>query len=208
MAAEAGADALGLNFYPGSTRYVDELQAREVADAIPTEVARVGVFVNQPPEFLREMQRRYRLDYLQLHGDEPVAELRELRGLRLIRALRCRDGQVESVLEYLAECERQEVELSGILLDAYEPGSYGGTGRRLDWAEVRRIRPRLSATPLILAGGLRPENVGRAIRTARPDAVDTASGVEQSPGRKAAEKVAAFITAAREAWQTLRSQAG
>ena len=205
MVVAAGADAIGFNFYSKSARYLSRREASDVAEAVPSTVAKVGVFVNESPESMRRIGDELRLDYLQLHGDEPVECLEQLAPRRLIRAFRCPDATMAPLLEYLAECSRRQVDLAAVLIDAHVPGAYGGTGRRVDWAAVDDLRARIGQTRIILAGGLTAENVGQAIRSARPQGVDTASGVESAPGRKDAGKVAAFVQAARAALAALEA---
>jgi len=120
------------------------------------------------------------------------------RNIGLIRAFRCRDAHLDSISQYLSECRTADTwPPDAVLLDAFQPGTYGGTGAVLDWETVHRERHQLHGKPLVLAGGLNPTNVADAIRVARPDGVDVASGVESSPGIKDPTLVQAFIAAAR-----------
>ncbi|MGH7140408.1 MAG: phosphoribosylanthranilate isomerase, partial [Pirellulales bacterium] len=201
-AFHAGADAIGLNFYPQSRRFLDPRRAATVTDALPNDVAKVGVFVNAPPSEVRQIARDLRLDFVQLHGDEPPETIAELADLAVIRAFRLADDGWKPCREYLNRCERLNAKPQAILIDAFHDGQYGGTGHSPDWSIVRRYREFDIDVPLVLAGGLRPENVAEAIHTAQPDAVDTASGVESAPGTKDSGKVTAFVAAALRAFDT------
>jgi phosphoribosylanthranilate isomerase len=200
LAAEAGADAIGLNFYERSPRYVTAERAKEICAALPRGVAKVGVFVNSLPKGVVATAERLGLDAVQLHGDEGPDFLAALGQLPVIRAFRCKEATLDGVRAFLNLCEPAAHPVA-ILLDAHAPGGYGGTGQVLDWAAIRREQHKLGGLPLILAGGLTPENIAEAIRIARPAAVDTASGVESAPGKKDSAKVRAFITAAKAAAQ-------
>ena len=188
LAAEAGADAIGLVFYDKSPRAVDVRQARTILAALPPFVTSVGLFVNASRCFIGEVLDAVPLDLLQFHGDE-TPEQCEGHGRPWFKALRVRPGD-----DLRAEAAR----FSGaraILLDAYVPGVPGGTGERFDWKLIPADLPR----PLILAGGLTPDNVAEAISSVRPYGVDVSGGVEASRGIKDAAKVAAFIQRVREA---------
>ncbi|MBN2580783.1 MAG: phosphoribosylanthranilate isomerase [Pirellulales bacterium] len=198
-AAEAGADALGLNFYKKSPRGITLDVARRILSALPRELVKVGVFVNAPAGEVVETFDRLELDLIQLHGDESPAFLPELDGRPVIRAFRLSAGGLSPVVAYLAECEQIGVKPVMVLLDAHRPGQYGGTGETADWATCAEYVKRPGLPPFILAGGLTPLNVAQAVRAVRPDAVDTASGVECSPGRKDPDVVRAFVQAARNA---------
>ena len=188
LAAEAGADAIGLVFYDKSPRAVDVRQARAILAALPPFVTSVGLFVNASRCFIGEVLDAVPLDLLQFHGDE-TPEQCEGHGRPWFKALRVRPGD-----DLRAEAAR----FSGaraILLDAYVPGVPGGTGERFDWKLIPVDLPR----PLILAGGLTPDNVAEAIASVRPYGVDVSGGVEASRGIKDAAKMAAFIQRVREA---------
>jgi phosphoribosylanthranilate isomerase len=197
--AEAGGDAIGLNFYAKSPRFVQDDLARQIIAALPPPVAKVGVFVNSPAAEIREKAERLKLDWVQLHGDEPPEFVLELPGLRVIRAVRMSD-RVTVVLPKKGQLVKRP---SAVLIDAYDSAAYGGTGKTIPWDAVPEASRRLAGLPVILAGGLTPENVAEAIATARPHGVDTASGVESSPGIKDPEKLGAFIRAARESFSQL-----
>jgi indole-3-glycerol phosphate synthase / phosphoribosylanthranilate isomerase len=191
LAARAGADAVGFVLWPGSPRAVDVEAARRISAALPPFLLRVGVFVDAPREALVHAAEAVGLDVLQLHGQEPPAALAGL-PRRVLKAVRVGEGfRPEDALRY-------EGHAAGILLDTKVPdGPPGGTGQAFDWTSVRPVRE--AASFLMLAGGLTPENVRRAITAVRPDAVDVSSGVESAPGRKDPDKLRAFIDAVREA---------
>ena len=197
LVAEAGADAIGLNFYAKSKRYVAREIAKEIAAVLPASVAKVGVFVNASADEIRQLASEVPLDYVQLHGDEPAEILTELRDIQVIKAHRCRERGLLSLARSLADVD-SDAQPCAVLVDAYHHAQYGGTGRSLDWTEVGRQKSLLGQLPVILAGGLTPVNVARAIRLAGPYAVDTASGVESSPGVKDAQKVKAFVQNAKK----------
>lgn len=187
QACACGADALGLVFYEKSPRCVTREHARAIVAALPPFVTTVGLFVNEDPETIRKIVDYCGLDVIQLHGDEgPDACL--FPPHRVLKALRVRGEESLVGIEAYA--------VSALLLDAWHPESYGGTGQLGDW----KLAARLAAErPVILAGGLNPENVAEAIRQVRPYGVDVSSGVESSPGRKDPALVAAFIRNARAA---------
>jgi indole-3-glycerol phosphate synthase/phosphoribosylanthranilate isomerase len=189
LAARSGADAVGLVFWPRSPRAVEVETARRIAAALPPFVLRVGVFVDAEPQDIARIAEAVGLDVLQLHGEEPPEALAAL-PRRVIKAVRVGEGfRPEDALRY-------EGHASGILLDTkVEGGAPGGTGQAFDWTQVRPVRE--SASFLMVAGGLTPENVRRALTAVRPDAVDVSSGVESAPGRKDPDKVRAFIEAVR-----------
>lgn len=208
QAVAAGADAIGLNFYPASPRSVSREVARTLVEAIPLGVSKVGVFVNSTAAEMGDLYQELQLDYLQLHGDESpelAAELvRRWPGVRLIRAVRCRVEQVREVEAWVRRLGDLGVVPSGLLVDAVHAGQFGGTGQRADGAVVGALRATGIQLPIILAGGLNSNNVADAVRDARPDAVDTASGVEQSAGIKDEAKMREFVAAANRALGDLR----
>jgi phosphoribosylanthranilate isomerase len=208
-AAQCGADAIGLNFYAGSARFVDRQQARRIIAVLPPGVAKVGVFVNQAVEEILATYDELGLDFIQLHGDEPPAMIGRLGGRPVVRALSwgtrlaCRDGPSESlavIRSHLDDGRRCGALPTAVLIDAPIAGHYGGTGQTMDWQALSQWRQTLGDLPLVLAGGLRPENVAEAIRACRPSAVDTASGVESRPGVKDRARLEAFVFAARRAF--------
>jgi phosphoribosylanthranilate isomerase len=184
-AAGCGADAVGLVFYAGSPRCVTRKTAREICAALPLFVSRVGLFVNESPEKIREIVAYCGLDLIQLHGDE-TPDQADYSPLRTIKALRVKDAT--------SLAGHEDYRVSTLLLDAWVPDAYGGTGECFNWklaATVARQRP------VILAGGLTPQNVADAVALVKPYAVDVSTGVEKSPGKKDHAKVAAFIRAVK-----------
>jgi phosphoribosylanthranilate isomerase len=208
-AAEAGADAIGLNFYTGSPRYITPERAAEVGAELPDSVEKVGVFVGLPVEEVLRIAGEARLNALQLHGDETpeaAAEVLQASPQPVYIAIRCREPSLAGVARYLAQLAELSRLPDAILLDAYEPGSFGGTGLRLDWHAIDAERQHLGDVPLILAGGLKGTNVAQAIARARPAAVDVASGVEAAPGQKNPALVQEFIRRAKAAFDELAAQ--
>ena len=203
MASAAGADALGINFYPKSQRFVDVERAIEIVKAVPHSMARVGLFVNATDDEVCRAYDHLSLDFIQLHGDEPPEYLLALGGRPVIRAFRFGPSGMQPILEYLSDCRTPEVNLQAVLIDAYEPDRYGGTGQVADWGRLHAERGQLGDLPLILAGGLNDKNVAEAIRTVRPHAVDTASGVEHAAGCKDADLMQAFVQTSGRAFSTL-----
>lgn len=186
-AVDAGADALGLVFVPGTPRYVPPDAAARILERVPPLVATVGVFVDHPLEEVVRIAAALRLHAVQLHGHESEAYSRRI-PVPVIRALRVRDATgLQPVETYPAHA---------FLLDAYVEGVPGGTGTPIPWELALRAKGR---TPLILSGGLRPETVGEAVRLVRPYGVDVSSGVEMSPGRKDHRKVREFVVNVRQA---------
>ena len=195
-AAAVGADCIGLNFYPKSVRYLPPERAAAVVGAIPDDVLKAGVFVNAPLAEIRDLAERFELDYVQLHGDEPPETLAELAGLKVIKAFRLGPAGIPPVADYLDRCYQLASMPALVLLDAHQSGAYGGTGQTVDWAAAREYHDLGAGPSLVLAGGLTPENVANAISAVSPAAIDVASGVESSPGRKDPAKLAALIAAA------------
>jgi phosphoribosylanthranilate isomerase len=205
-AADAGADAVGLNFYRGSKRCISVAEAKAIAEAVTHEINRIGVFVNATADEIRETCKDARIRGIQLHGDEPPEFLGELnRDLDIVRARRLDDRGTNAIVEDVEAC----CKLAGfgpdaILVDAAVPDSFGGTGHPVDWRQLTNRQDEWwNRYPLILAGGLTPANVAQAIRVVRPHGVDVASGVESSPGKKDHAKVRDFVAAAREAFSKL-----
>ena len=196
VAAAAGADAIGLNFYERSPRYIEPQFARRIAQTVGDTVAKVGVFVDASSDDIAETFDQVSLDWIQLHGQEPPELLAELGERPVIKAFACGDDGLGPVAEYLQRCHALGRLPRAALIDASVPDQYGGTGKVVDWDRLVGWPEALGGVPLVLAGGLTAENVPRAIATVRPRAVDTASGVEQSPGKKDAAAVAAFVIAA------------
>ncbi len=196
-AARAGADLLGFIFYPPSPRYVTPAQAREIAsglrDSIVGPLPRlVGVFVDEPLEKVTAVLEEATLDYAQLHGGEPPVLLERLAG-RAFKALRP-SSREEALADAEWYAELGLAEGPQLLLDAYDPQAYGGTGRKADWDVAQELARRYR---LLLAGGLTPANVARAVATVAPWGVDVSSGVELAPGRKDHAAVRAFVARAK-----------
>lgn len=213
LIADAGADAIGLNFVPGSPRAIDEARARAVAAAVPPGVLKVGVFAGATAAEIRGLAERVGLDAVQLHGHlsghgpavDPPVRCAELAGLTVIRAVRMEAGgdPLAAARIWLAEAAALGAEPALVIVDAAvaretAAGHLGGTGATVDWSALAQARP--LGLPTALAGGLTPENVAAAIMASGAMAVDTASGVESAPGRKDPRKVRAFVAAARSAW--------
>ena len=190
VCAELGADMIGLNFYPQSARYIRQQQARQIIEAMPRGVRAVGVFVDPTAGEVRSIAGSAGLNYVQLHGNMPPETCRELAGeFRVIRAFST-DGlfKPEDVRSF-RECD--------VILDAHHAELRGGTGLTCDWSLARATRP--FARFLILSGGLNAQNVGDAIATVGPHAVDVCTGVETAPGMKNHRAIEEFIAAARTA---------
>lgn len=199
-ACAAGADAVGINFFPGSVRHVPPERAAEIVRAVGGRAVVVGVFVNERPEAIARICRALEIGTVQLSGREPAADAERVSGRRL-KAVHL--SGPEGLLPFRGyPCE-------AFLLDADVPGAFGGTGSRLDWKSLGdRIRgpcvrfegepAEREGRPWILAGGLTPENVLGAVRLARPYGVDVAGGVEDAPGRKDPGRVRRFVENARK----------
>lgn len=181
-AARAGADAIGLVFYARSPRAVSAAQARTIVRALPPFVTTVGLFVDAAAEDVRHVLQAVPLDLLQFHGDESPEQCR-IYGRPYLKALRMREG-VD-----VAAAARTYSDAAGLLVDTYVEGVAGGTGRAFEWSRL----PHDLARPVILAGGLTPDNVAAAVAQVRPWAVDVSGGVEAAPGLKDAAKIEAFI---------------
>jgi phosphoribosylanthranilate isomerase len=202
LVARAGADAVGLNFYPKSARFLAPEQAEVVVRAVPAGVVKVGLFVNATAVDVCAMFDRLELDLVQLHGDEPPEFLVDLGDRPVMRAFRVGSDGLRPVEDYLSRCRQLGVMPHMVLVDAQVAGAYGGTGQVANWAALKHYSS--ANPPLVLAGGLAPANVAEAIRAVQPMAVDTASGVESSPGRKDPALVERFIEAARAAFSPSR----
>lgn len=193
VAVEAGADALGFIFAE-SPRRVSVAQAGEIVSQIPPLVTPIGVFVDEPPEVVAEVARAAGLRAVQLHGGESPECARALRSLAPVWVVKAFRVRGESAL---AEIGRYRECCDAVLLDAFVPGSAGGTGKVFDWSLAERAVA--CGVPLFLAGGLHPGNVAEAVRRVRPYAVDVSSGVEAGPGVKDHERLRAFLGAVRDA---------
>jgi phosphoribosylanthranilate isomerase len=185
-AIEAGADALGFNFYEKSPRHLTVSAAADISRQLPAFVLRVGVFVNAPEALVLRAMADSRLGFLQFHGDETPEYCTQF-GLMSMKAFRIRDA---ASLQ-----ELPKFQTDAWLLDAFSPEARGGTGEKFNWELA--IEAQKLGKPVFLAGGLTPENVAEAVRKVRPFGVDVASGVESSPGKKDHQKVRDFIAAVR-----------
>lgn len=184
-AAAMGADALGFVFAP-SPRRMEPEKVREIIAQLPPFISTVGVFVDEDCSRVQEITDHCRLDYVQLHGDESPHYCKQLR-VKTIKAVRVRDMiSIEQIRPYLGV-------VNGFLLDTYEPGKAGGTGSTFNW-DIALAAGKI--TPIILAGGLNPQNAGTAIRQAWPYGVDVSSGVETG-GQKDLAKIKSFIEEVR-----------
>jgi phosphoribosylanthranilate isomerase len=181
-AVHYGADAIGLVFYPPSSRNVSISLAAEIAKIVPAFVSVVGLFVNAETSFIDEVLAQVKLDLLQFHGDESPAECAQF-GRPFIKAIRVKNDT------NLVQCAQDFSAARGLLLDTYTAGVAGGTGHVFDWSLI----PAELSLPLILAGGLTATNVGNAIQQVKPYAVDISGGVEAAKGIKDAAKIAAFM---------------
>jgi len=186
-AVEAGADALGFVFVPGTPRLIHPEAAERIVAGLPPFITTVGVFVDQSLDEVLRIAARCNLQAVQLHGNEPEEYSRRI-PLRVIKAVRVRDAESLRMLPtYPAHA---------FLLDAFVEGQAGGTGTPISWELAVQAK---GHAPIILSGGLRPDTVGPAVRRVRPYGVDVSSGVEVSPGRKDHQKVREFIAAVRQA---------
>jgi phosphoribosylanthranilate isomerase len=188
-AVDAGADALGFNFWTGTKRYIDPVEAAPIIRAVPPHVLTVGVFVDAGPQQILAVAAATGIRAIQLHGDEPPAVLDALAGFKTIKAIKVGERLDAAQLQAYRKADI-------ILLDRAVSGMVGGTGQKFDWALA--VEARKYAT-ILLAGGLNPGNVAEAIRQAQPWGVDVASGVETAPGVKDAAMIREFIRNAREA---------
>ena len=186
MAVEAGADALGFVFFPGSPRYISPEQANAIIRSLPPFVQTVGLFVNEEMTTVNAVADQCGLDLVQLHGEESPDYCAAV-NRRIIKAFRVKDASsLDDIRKY---------QVAGYLLDAWSPSAHGGTGTTFNW----EIAARAAASHcIILAGGLTPENVAAAVATVNPYAVDVSSGVESSPGKKDATLIRTFVTAVRQ----------
>lgn len=183
VAVEAGADALGFVFYDKSPRCIEPAVAKRIIAQLPPFVLPVGVFVNHDQETIRNIYNECGLAFAQLHGDESPAFCETL-GRPVLRALRLRDlGSLLALAEY-----KGRMGVRGFVIDAFSSEAYGGTGQTVDWSLAREVA---KAAPILLAGGLTPNNVHEAVRQVQPYGVDVSSGVEESPGKKDPEKIRA-----------------
>jgi phosphoribosylanthranilate isomerase len=191
VAAAAGADALGFNFWPESPRYLEPVRAAEIIALLPPFVTPVGVFVNEPPRSVERLAQAAGARAVQLHGDEPPQDVDMLAatGLTVMKAFRV--GR-----QFRAQALKQYARAGAFLLDASVKGERGGTGKSFDW---KRARGANRYGRIVLAGGLTVENVAEAVRAAQPFGVDVCTGVEAKPGVKNHTLVREFLRAAKAA---------
>ena len=191
-AVDAGADALGFNFYARSPRYISPVAARELINQLPASILKVGVFVNEDLRSLLRIVSEANVSAVQLHGDESPDYCRQLRGKYVIKAFGATNNfDWNAVGVY---------DVEAIMLDTKDDVLRGGTGRVFDWSLVERANGSTANRPtpkLFLAGGLSPENVAEAIAMVEPYAVDACSSLEETPGKKNHERVRAFVKAVR-----------
>lgn len=188
IAVEAGATAIGLNFYRQSKRYIEPTMAKEIADHVRTKVAIVGVFVNEPFESVKSIATSVKLTFCQFHGEEAADYVNKFPNA--IKTFRVDDSLKNAYFD--------DFKCSSFLLDSFSGMEYGGTGKTFDWLLAREAN---EFGKIIVAGGLNPDNVTHAIEIAQPWGVDVSSGVEIQPGKKDREKVLRFVQCAREAFQ-------
>lgn len=198
---DAGVDAIGLNFYAPSPRSISLAEAEAIVGVVKEQLKTVGVFVNASVEEIVDTAGRLGLSAVQLHGDEPPEMLADLpTNLPIIRAFRVGDEGLVAAARYLEQCAAAGRMPDMALVDAASGAAYGGTGKQIDWELLAQERPLLNGIRLVLAGGMKPDNVAEAIRAVRPDGVDTASGVETAPGEKSADLTNAFVANALAAF--------
>jgi phosphoribosylanthranilate isomerase len=194
QALEAGATFIGFNFYERSPRYVTPSAAKRIMQSLPKKVKAVGVFVNETENKMLTIVRRIGLSHVQLHGEEsPETVARLQRTLPVIKAIRVRKSFSTSELSRYKNA-------SAFLLDGFDRHRRGGSGKSFPWDIARRAK---RVGRIFLAGGLTPANIGEAIRSAGPYAVDVCSGVEAKPGKKDPAAVKKFMRAARAAQKTI-----
>ena len=182
FAVAKGANALGFVFYQKSPRYLDPRTAKKIINILPDDIAKVGVFVNSPIESVNKIAEQAGLTHVQLHGEENPGYCHAMEK-KVIKAFRIRDQKdIKAMGGYPA---------TYFLLDSYVEGKHGGTGRKFDWALA--LQAKKFGVPIILSGGLSPENVAYAVYTIRPEGVDVSSGVEHKPGKKDEQKVEQFL---------------
>ncbi len=189
---ELGVHALGVNFWPSSKRFITPAAATPILQASQGEIVRVGVFVNADPDLPRRLLEDDLIDLAQFHGDESPAYCAPFAaaGLPFIKAIGVSHaGSLENITDYAA---------TAILLDTPAPGVYGGTGEKFDWTHARAFIDTHPDVPVLLAGGITPENAAKAIHQVHPAALDIASGAELAPGVKDFDKVKALLAALTE----------
>jgi phosphoribosylanthranilate isomerase len=196
-AVGAGADALGFMFYRPSKRFIEATAARSIIEQLPARIAKVGVFVDATEAEVGEAIAATGIDTLQFHGEETPEFCAGFRPLRIWKAFRMADADSLRTVRFHFEADAW-------LLDSHVAGSHGGTGNSFDWDLA--IGAKQLGRPVILAGGLNPENAAAAVAHVRPFGLDVSSGVESAPGKKDHAKIAAFIHNARAAEQAIAAQ--
>lgn len=211
-AMEAGVEAIGLNFVVESPRFLPPQLAVEILSNLRANSGLrqnlslpclVGVFVNPTPDYVRQILRAVPLAYVQLHGEELADHWREFQDVPLIKAVRW-SGERDQVAYLTRWHQMLGNRLAAFLVDAPSTDVRGGSGMKADWNSLVPRPAVLAGKPLILAGGLTPENVEQAVQKVQPTAVDTASGVESAPGKKEAAKMQNFVHNSTRAWQLLK----
>jgi phosphoribosylanthranilate isomerase len=198
--ATAGADAVGLNFYTKSPRVITVDRAREIVAGLWSGITKVGVFVNAAPDDVCRVFDDVKLGLIQLHGDEPPEYLAQLGNRPVMKAFRTAGAEgLRAMLDYLAACRALGCLPRMVLLDSPSSQEFGGSGKLADWSLAREYQRIADLPPLVLAGGLQPNNVAEAIRATGVRSVDTASGVEWLPGLKSLPAIGEFIIAAKSA---------
>jgi phosphoribosylanthranilate isomerase len=197
----AGADAIGLNFVPGSVRELSIAAAQTIVSSLPAEFLTVGVIVNLSTEEIDKLLAAVPLVGLQLHGEEPPEQLRELRQrypyCTLLKAWRLRDENVQELWNYLRDCQQLNALPDAVLVDSWSKEAHGGTGVLAPWSALTGWQSWPIAPRLVLAGGLTPANIAEAVTAVRPWGVDVASGVERAPGVKDLGLITDFLQQAR-----------
>lgn len=186
-AVTLGADALGFMFFEGSSRHISNDKIKEIIRELPPFISKVGVFVNATRQQVDDAIEKTGIDTLQFHGDEPPEACRAF-GLKTIKAFRVQGKDMLQIMP--------RYDVDAWLLDSFVTGKKGGTGKTFDWDLA--VHATSLGTPVILAGGLNPENIARAVAQVQPFGVDVSSGVESGPGKKDHAKIANFIQRARE----------
>ena len=188
---QKGADAVGFILYPKSKRFIKAKEVRKITSQLPPFITKVGVFVNEDPRDVLEILSYAHLDFAQLHGDETPQECEYIGANRVIKVFRLKTKEeIEKIKPYIGK-------IRAILLDTYDSKVYGGTGKPFNWEIAIKVKETFPEIPLILSGGLNPENVEKAVRTVKPYAIDVSSGVETEPGIKDRDKVEVFIRNAK-----------
>ncbi len=209
--AQLSPAAIGLNFYARTPRCVPVDTASEIVQRLPPGIEPVALFVNHEVQEIVKICGQSGIRTVQLHGDEPPTFLADLQAgmpdVRIIRAHRMGVEGLSPLRDYLQQCRQLDVELTACLIDARVEGAFGGTGESVPWDQLKREYQFDQWPPLILAGGLNPQNVGDATRAVRPWGVDVSSGVESSPAQKDLALVDRFLQSARIAAEEIASVA-